>query len=154
LVTGPEARAIVRNKKTFKENRTELKNVLYLNLLRLEEVVFCVYKCLELLENSQITGSDVRAGFSYAEGLNCGVVEAPRGTLIHQYRVNSQGAIESARIITPTNIKAYGINTAISELLETTSEINLSENEAVEKMKIAIRSFDPCVSCATHTKNQ
>lgn len=154
LMTGPQARAMVRKTEVFRESGVDSKNILFLNLFRLEEVSFCIYRCLGLLEDSQITSSDVQANFSYAEGSNCGAVEAPRGTLIHQYRINSRGEIESARIITPTNVKAYGIGIAISELLKTFSEMNLPENDVVEKIKMAIRSFDPCISCATHTKNQ
>ncbi len=153
LMTGPQARAIFRKEKTGIERKTELKNMLYLNLLRLEEITYCAYRCLDLLENPQIINTEIRTDFSYSEGISCGVIEAPRGILIHQYKINSQGLIDSARIITPTNIKAYGMNMAISEFIETTSELDLPENELVEKVKIAIRSFDPCVSCATHTKN-
>lgn len=80
------------------------------------------------------------------EGL--GSVEAPRGTLIHYYKLDTSGRIVDSNIITPTaqflNDLDHSLKLYLPQLLK------LSDEERVMKIKSLVRAYDPCISCATH----
>jgi len=76
-------------------------------------------------------------------------VEAPRGTLIHHYRINKRNIIEEAKLFIATEINIPLINEMISNYAR-----KLYEKEDIhsvkKKIQKIIRAFDPCISCATH----
>ncbi|MEM3737053.1 MAG: nickel-dependent hydrogenase large subunit [Candidatus Bathyarchaeia archaeon] len=153
LMTGPEARALLatRVKSTILlEKKAEISNTLLLTSIRLREAIFCLLKSIELLGRDTIAGSEVRTPWEPSEGLGTSVVEAPRGTLLHRYKINGEGLIDSAEIITPTSMKTPGINLVLCHILSACSKKALSESETLERIKMAVRMFDPCISCLTH----
>jgi len=81
-----------------------------------------------------------------SEGL--GAVEAPRGTLIHYYKLNKDGRIVDSNIITPT---AQFLNDLDHSLRAYLGQVKyLPEMERAHKIKSLVRAYDPCISCATH----
>ena len=88
---------------------------------------------------------------SLRSGIGVGVVEAPRGLLIHEYRVNSDGLITYANIVTPTvhNLSVMELDAKnLASKFISTEGFNAKDFELV--VKSLIRSYDPCISCATH----
>lgn len=83
-------------------------------------------------------------------GHGVAVVEAPRGTLIHEYEVNSKGKIKKANIIAPTTINLKNIEEDIRILLPEIMKKTKSENKIRDEMEKIIRAYDPCISCSTH----
>jgi coenzyme F420-reducing hydrogenase alpha subunit len=82
------------------------------------------------------------------EGEGIGSVEAPRGTLLHYYKVGKDGRIINSNAITPT---AQFLNDLEHSLAAYLPQIaNLPEAERAHKIKSLVRAYDPCVSCATH----
>ena len=125
-------------------------NILFANFLRLLEIFAESQNSLKILEDPILKSSVPLSNFNSIisrEGI--GVVEAPRGTLIHHYRVNKRNVIEEAKLFIATEINIPLINEMISNYAKKLYEIKDLKTVKKEIQKI-IRAFDPCISCATH----
>ena len=121
---------------------------------RLIEVLHCAEAMRDLLRDPDITGTDLMAkGQRKTEGV--GIIEAPRGTLIHHYEVGADGLIAMANLIVSTTHNNEPMNRAVNcvarAMLTGKKEITEGMLNAVE---VAIRAYDPCLSCATHAYGQ
>jgi coenzyme F420-reducing hydrogenase alpha subunit len=81
-------------------------------------------------------------------GTGHGATEAPRGTLYHRYELGADGAVLDARIVPPTSQNQAQIEDDLRAFVE--PRLDLSEDELTHRCEQAIRSYDPCISCATH----
>ena len=86
--------------------------------------------------------------YEYKAGTCYGVSEAPRGILYHSYAVNGRGQVERARIIPPTSQNQARMEDDIRILAP--KIIGAAQHEGRRISEMAIRNFDPCISCATH----
>jgi len=116
---------------------------------RLIELLHCAEAIKELLYDSDIMGSDLVAqGEKRYEGV--GVIEAPRGTLFHHYQVDENDIVTKANLIVSTTSN----NRAMNESVRQVAAEYLSGRELTEpllnNLEVAIRAYDPCLSCATH----
>jgi len=75
-------------------------------------------------------------------------MEAPRGTLFHYYRLDKDGIIQDCNIITPTAQFLYNLEDDLAKYLPDIK--NMTAKERREKIRLLIRAYDPCISCATH----
>lgn len=83
-----------------------------------------------------------------------GVIEAPRGTLIHHYRVNEDGQILRANLIVSTTHNNEAMNEAVRRVaLQYLDGVEITE-ALLNHVEVAIRAYDPCLSCATHALGQ
>ncbi|MFD1292740.1 Ni/Fe hydrogenase subunit alpha [Lutibacter holmesii] len=117
---------------------------------RLIEMLHCAELMKELLLDEEIMGDDlVRKGTPRNKGI--GIIEAPRGTLIHEYHTNSKGLITKCNLIVSTthNNEAMnrGVRSVANAVLSEKPEIT---EPMLNQIEIAIRAYDPCLSCATH----
>ncbi len=117
---------------------------------RLIEILHAAEKMRELLQDPDILGGDlVVKGRRQPEGV--GIIEAPRGTLIHHFRVGEDDLIQMANLIVSTTHNNEPMNRAVNgvarSMLTKAREITEGMLNAVE---VAIRAYDPCLSCATH----
>lgn len=87
--------------------------------------------------------------YAEASGQGIGVLEAPRGTLIHNYMVN-RGVLERAKLLVATQFNNAYINMLIRDLAEKHIEGNQLSQKGEWLIGHCIRLFDPCLSCATH----
>jgi NAD-reducing hydrogenase large subunit len=95
----------------------------------------------------------VVTGERRSEGI--GVVEAPRGTLIHHYEANEKGKITRCNLIVSTTHNNEAMNTAVREVARHTIDRQPEITEGMlNGIEVAIRAFDPCLSCATHAIGQ
>ncbi len=121
---------------------------------RLIEILHCAEMMKELLTDDAILGYDLhREGARRPEGI--GIIEAPRGTLIHHYRVDEQGMITKCNLIVSTTHNNEAMNRAVRWVAQN----NLSGRPEItepmlNQVEVAIRAFDPCLSCATHAMGQ
>ena len=121
---------------------------------RLIEVLHAAEKMRELLQDPDILGNDlVVKGERRPEGV--GIIEAPRGTLFHHYAVGGDDLIQMANLIVSTTNNNEPMNRAVHCVATTymagQKEITEPMMNAVE---VAIRAYDPCLSCATHAYGQ
>lgn len=120
---------------------------------RLIELLYAAERMLELTLDPEITDPDVRVlpqGDLKGSGIGC--VEAPRGTLTHHYFTDNRGILTQVNIIAGTT-NNYG---PMSMSLKRAAEELISEGTAVEehllnRIEMAFRVYDPCLSCATHS---
>lgn len=120
---------------------------------RMIEMLHCVEGIKELLHDPDLLGDDLVAegprGFR-----GVGVIEAPRGTLIHHYRVDEDDLIVRANLIVSTTHNNQAMNEAVRQVaLQYLDGKNLTEG-LLNHIEVAIRAFDPCLSCATHALGQ
>jgi len=81
-------------------------------------------------------------------GVGCGWTEAPRGMLWHRYECDADGSILSARIVPPTSQNQAAIERDLFRFVE--EHVDLPDEELGRRAEQVIRSYDPCISCATH----
>ncbi len=115
---------------------------------RLLEIFWAAKRILSLLEEVSL---DVPGTMEFAEasGQGIGVLEAPRGTLVHNYMVN-RGVLERAKLLVATQFNNAYINMLIRDLAEKHSEGDRLSQRGEWLIGHCIRLFDPCLSCATH----
>ncbi len=121
---------------------------------RMIEVLHSVERIGELLEDPDLQGEDLTvSGDRRTEGI--GVLEAPRGTLFHHYRINDDDQVTMCNLIVSTTSNNEPMNRAVTgvakKLMSGRPEITEGMMNSVE---VAIRAYDPCLSCATHALGQ
>ena len=121
---------------------------------RLIEILHGIERIEELLNQPDILHKDVRAvaGPNKREGI--GVAEAPRGTLIHHYKVNEQGLITWANLIIATGHNNLAMNRGILQVARHYVDGNRLQESMLNRVEAVIRAFDPCLSCSTHALGQ
>ena len=87
-------------------------------------------------------------------GVNClegvGMVEAPRGTLIHHYKVNPEGAITWANLIVATGHNNLAIGRSVQQVSEKYIDGTKLNEGMLNHVSAVVRAYDPCLSCSTH----
>ncbi len=142
--------------KIFKDyyNAKPNNSTMHTHWARLIEMLFCAEEMKSLLTDESILDSDLlREGIKRPEGI--GIIEAPRGTLIHHYQVDEKGMITKCNLIVSTTHNNEAMNRAVrwvaSNHLDQQEEIT---DGMLNRVEVAIRAFDPCLSCATHALGQ
>lgn len=125
----------------------------YNHYARLIEILYSIELAENLLNDPDILGNHVRAFAQPNHYDGVGVVEAPRGTLIHHYRVDKEGLITWANMIVATGNNNLAMNRGVLQAAKrfiTDGKITESARNRIEGV---IRAFDPCLSCSTHAIN-
>ena len=116
---------------------------------RLIELLYSGEKIRELLSDKDLQGGElVREGQHRGEGV--GIVEAPRGTLFHHYRVNETDQVTMANLIVSTTSNNEPMNQAVESVARNFLEGKQITEGLLNHVEVAIRAYDPCLSCATH----
>ncbi len=117
---------------------------------RLIEIIFALERIEALLSDPQILDTHVRAtaGVNSLEGM--GMIEAPRGTLIHHYKVNEEGAITWANLIVATGHNNLAIGRSVQQVSEHYIDGTKLNEGMLNRVSAVVRAYDPCLSCSTH----
>ena len=127
-----------------------VENTLHYHYARLIETLFAAERARVLLEDPDILSTDIRNTHQEPREQGVGVIEAPRGTLIHHYWVNSYGQISKANLIVATGHNNYAMSKAVDDVAKTyVHGPDISEG-MLNRVEHAIRAHDPCLSCSTH----
>ncbi|MFM7235651.1 MAG: Ni/Fe hydrogenase subunit alpha [Cyanobium sp.] len=126
---------------------------------RLVEIVACLEGIEQLVNDPELGTGRVRARASLNAEEAVGVSEAPRGTLFHHYRVDSQGLLTRVNLIIATGQNNLAMNRTVHqiarEFLPDPVPANTEIPEAIlNRIEAGIRCFDPCLSCSTHAAGQ
>ncbi len=81
-------------------------------------------------------------------GIGYGCTEAPRGILVHRYKIDERGIIQEAKIVPPTSQNQKSIERDLRDFVE--KNAGLPDEELTRRVEQAVRNHDPCLSCATH----
>jgi len=117
---------------------------------RLIELLQCAEQAVELLNAPEITNKDIRAKVEPKAGRGVGCVEAPRGTLIHDYECDQDALITKVNLIVGTTHNNAAINLSVNQAAKAFIKEGKYDQGILNKVEMAIRAYDPCLSCATH----
>ena len=116
---------------------------------RMIEMLFAAETIKELLQDDDLSGTELMtSGERRREGV--GVIEAPRGTLFHHYQVGDDDLVTMANLIVSTTNNNQAMNTAVREVARQYLDGNEITEGLLNHIEVAIRAYDPCLSCATH----
>ena len=120
---------------------------------RMIEMLHAAETIKDLLHDADILGDDLlRAGVRAPQGV--GVIEAPRGTLIHHYGVDEDDLVTMCNLIVSTTHNNRAMNEAIRQVARRYLDGREISEALLNHIEVAIRCFDPCLSCATHALGQ
>jgi len=121
----------------------------YIDVIRLAEIFWAAKRIEGLLQGINLSEIKTVTMDSDESGKGFGVVEAPRGVLIHSYTIN-RGKIERLKLLVATQFNNPLINLIIKDLAERHLEQGTLTASGQEAIGRCIRLFDPCLTCATH----
>lgn len=110
---------------------------------RLIEMVYACERTIELLEWDGITDTDIRAKVEPKAGRGVGIVEAPRGTLIHDYVTDANGCIESANLIVGTTHNIAPMNMSVKQAATSLIKNGNYNEGLLNRVEMAVRAYDP-----------
>jgi sulfhydrogenase subunit alpha len=121
---------------------SRLLEIMHAIELSVQYLELCVKSLAEAPAEEQPLTYDISAGAASS------LLEAPRGTLYHRYRIDEQGFVQEARIIPPTTQNLARIEQDLWELMPQIA--GEPDDNIARACEVAVRNYDPCISCATH----
>lgn len=127
---------------------------MHTHMARLIEMLHCAELMRDLLHDEDIMGTElIRQGSRRNEGI--GIIEAPRGTLTHHYEVDDHGKVTRCNLIVSTTHNNEAMNKAVNWVAKKELEGKTEISEGMlNQVEVALRAYDPCLSCATHAIGQ
>ncbi len=115
---------------------------------KLIELLYACERADQLINNPALRG-DTRVAASFPGGRGGAHIEAPRGTLIHDYEIDEKGIVRAANMIIATQQNTAAINKSLKEganslLLES------GDDRILNRLEFVVRCYDPCLACSTH----
>ncbi|MCF7818009.1 MAG: Ni/Fe hydrogenase subunit alpha [Kiritimatiellales bacterium] len=152
FIDTPEAEAARKDFLSITDGKPNNITMAY-HWARMIELLHAGEKIRELLNDLDLQGTDLMAK-GERRGESVGLIEAPRGTLFHHYKVDENDQVTMANLIVSTTSN----NTPMNLAVEGVAKKYLSGAEITEgllnRVEVAIRAYDPCLSCATHAMGQ
>ncbi len=118
---------------------------------RLVEALQASERMRELATDRSITDPKVRNIPAQVTGVGIGIVEAPRGTLIHHYETDDQGILTGANLIVATQNNAAALSLSVEGAAKALIKGGEVSEGLLNMVEMAFRAYDPCLACATHS---
>ncbi|MGD8397688.1 MAG: Ni/Fe hydrogenase subunit alpha [Anaerolineae bacterium] len=132
-----------------------IEGSLYYHYARLIEVLYALERIGALLDDADILSKDIRmAPTAKLTGHGVGVIEAPRGTLIHDYSTDENGLLTRVNLIVATGHNNWAMSTAADQVARQYVDGHKLTEGVLNRVEAAIRCYDPCLSCSTHALGQ
>ncbi len=127
-----------------------IHNTLAMHWARLIETLYSAERIAELAQLPELTSPDIRNMDLKTPGEGVGIVEAPRGTLIHHYKTDQRGIITACNLI----VASLGNSAAMCMSVEKAAKRLIKDGKVndglLNMVEMAFRAYDPCLGCATH----
>jgi len=117
---------------------------------RLIELLYNAELAVQLLNDPEITSRETRVPVRPRAARGVGCVEAPRGTLIHDYETDAEGMVTNVNLIVGTTHNNAPINMSVKQAAKSLIKDGKYDQGVLNRVEMAIRAYDPCLSCATH----
>ena len=117
---------------------------------RLIEILYAFEKIQELLEDPDILSKHVRAHAEPNSYEGIGVSEAPRGTLMHHYKIDENGLITYVNLVIATGHNNLAMNAGVKQVAQHYIKGGNVSEGILNRIEAVIRTYDPCLSCSTH----
>lgn len=127
-----------------------LKQSFYYHYARIIEMIYAIEKIEQLLQSDKTAHESVRSHASINRLHGVGCSEAPRGTLFHDYEVDSNGIIQKVNLIIATGNNNLAMNRSVKQVAQAFVDPNDIKDGDLNRVEAVIRCFDPCLSCSTH----
>jgi F420-non-reducing hydrogenase large subunit len=118
---------------------------------RVVEMVQAAEKMVELVGDPLLVGKEIRVVPTAVPVSGVGIVEAPRGTLIHHYETDERGLITRANLVVATQHNAARIAMGVEKAARDLIHGGVVTDGLLNRIEMAFRAYDPCNACATHT---
>jgi F420-non-reducing hydrogenase large subunit len=117
---------------------------------RLVELLYAAEHMRELAQDDQLLAPEYRVLPTATPTEGVGVVEAPRGTLIHHYQTDERGIVQRANLVVATQNNAARIAMSVDKAAKGLIHGNNVPEAVLNRIEMAFRAYDPCNACATH----
>jgi NAD-reducing hydrogenase large subunit len=134
--------------------RTSVLSSFHYHQARLVEILYCVERMEQLLNDPEILSKHVRAVARPNALEGVGAAEAPRGTLFHHYKIDDQGLIRWANLIIATGQNNLAMNKSVLQVARHFVKGEKITHGMLNRVEAVIRAYDPCLSCSTHAVGQ
>ena len=121
---------------------------------RLVEMLYCVERLEQILTDPDILSTHVRASASPTALEGIGMSEAPRGTLLHHYKIDEKGLSRWVNLVIATGNNNLAMNKGVLQVARQFIRSTKIEEPMLNRVEAVIRTFDPCLSCSTHAIGQ
>jgi NAD-reducing hydrogenase large subunit len=153
-ISTPLANTELKNFKKLGGEKGILEGSLYYHYARLIEILYAVERTQQLLEDKDVCSTDLIVTSNKYNEQGVGVLEAPRGTLFHHYWVDDTGKITKVNLIVATGNNNAAMNKAVYTVAKEYIKNNKITEGILNRVEVAIRCYDPCLSCSTHALGQ
>jgi coenzyme F420-reducing hydrogenase alpha subunit len=140
---GPDVTSVARESGIAWPNSNPYTSI----VARALEVLYAIDEAVRVIEAYEPPSAPA-ASYEPRTGTGHAITEAPRGSLYHAFETSERGLIRSVRIVPPTSQNQARIEADLRELVP--DIVQRSQAEATRMCEIAIRNYDPCISCSTH----
>ena len=152
-IDTPLANAELKTFKSINPGRP-VENTLYYHYARLIEALFAVERVKVLCDDKDILSTDILNTRRNFTGHGVGVIEAPRGTLIHDYTTDEHGKLLKVNLIVSTGHNNWAMSNSVDSVAKTYVHGPDVTEGMLNRVEAAIRAYDPCLSCSTHAVGQ
>jgi len=153
-IDTPEANEAFKTYRAMNDGVKPIENTLHYHYARLIETLFAAEKVRVLLDDPDILSNDILNTRHNFKGEGVGVIEAPRGTLLHHYIVKESGQVEKVNLIVSTGHNNWAMSTAVDSVAKTYITGTEIHEGLLNRVEAAVRAHDPCLSCSTHAVGQ
>jgi len=126
----------------------------YYHWARLIEILYGIETIEKLMRDPDALDPRVRARARPNRNEGVGISEAPRGTLIHHYKIDDHGQMKWANLIIATGHNNMAMNRGVKQVAERFIHGDTIPEGMINRVEAVIRCFDPCLSCSTHAMGQ
>lgn len=118
---------------------------------RVVEMIYAAERIVALVNDPEITHTNIRAIPQHKPTVGIGAVEAPRGTLFHHFETDERGLIKMANLIVATQNNAARIAMSVDKAAKGLIKKGEVDDKLLNMVEMAFRAYDPCFGCATHS---
>lgn len=153
-ISTPMANQELQEYRNFFNAQKQVHGTLQYHWARLIEIVYAIERAEQILQEQELMSTETRQKLQPKAGEGIGIIEAPRGTLYHHYKCDESGTITMCNMIVATIGNNAGMNMSVKEAAKQyVSGSNLDE-PVMNMVEMAVRAYDPCLSCSTHAVGQ
>jgi len=154
FIDTPEAEAARQEFMTLSDGNPSNVTMAY-HWTRMIELLHSAEKIQELLHDTDLQGEDLVVPAGERRGEYVAMIEAPRGTLTHHYKVDENDQVTMANLIVSTTCNNEAMNRAVQKIADDhLSGVPEITEGLLNNIEVGIRAYDPCLSCATHALGQ
>ncbi len=140
--------------------KTPCYNTFMNTVAQVIEIAHCTYDSIRIIDHfltkgvdysdvvTSWPGNEEKKGFKVTPGTGVGIVEVPRGTLVHEYTVNKKAIVKNANCAIPTNQNLSNVDLDMKKLIP--ENLDKTKEEITLLSEMLVRAYDPCISCSAH----